>query len=370
MPIDRIHIKNFKSIRDSGDIKIEPINILIGANGVGKSNFISFFKMLNSIFKKRLWQYIADNNYENGILYFGRKKSKFIEGSIVFRPELKKNTNNNYKFKLVPKQQASGFYFEKDDGGVNSFAYGFNESWYYENLGGKGKEESGIADSGLDRADFLRDYFSSFNVFHFHDTSSSSLLKQPNKTLDYKYLKSDGSNLAAFLYKIKDTHPKHFKIIEYTISSVAPFFERFDLAPDEKNPDVIFLNWLERGSDEYFNAHHLSDGTLRFIALSTLFLQPVLPKTIILDEPELGLHPFAISKLTGMIKKASVHSQIIIATQSVNLVNEFSADDIIVADREDNQTVFKRQSQESLKTWLEGYSIGELWEKNVIGGRL
>jgi len=369
MPIDRIHIKNFKSIRDSGDIRIKPINILIGANGVGKSNFISFFKMLNNISKKRLSFYVADNGYENSLLYFGRKKSKSIEGSIVFKPE-GKNTNNRYDFKLVPKKQATGFYFERDEDGFNSFVNGYNESWSFEDLGGKGKEESGISENGMDRAGFLRDFFVSFNVFHFQDTSSSSPLKQPSKTLDYKYLKSDGSNLAAFLYKIKDMHPKHFKMIEYTISSVTPFFEKFDLEPDSKNPDVIFLNWLEKVSDEYFNAHHLSDGTLRFIALTTLLLQPVLPSTIILDEPELGLHPFAISKLAGMIKKAAVQSQIIIATQSVNLVNEFSADDIIVTNREDNQTVFKRQSEESLKTWLEDYSIGELWEKNVIGGRL
>ena len=176
--------------------------------------------------------------------------------------------------------------------------------------------------------------------------------------------------MAAFLYKIKDTNPKHFKIIEFTIRSVAPFFERFDLKPDSKNPEMIFLNWLEKGSDDYFNAHNFSDGTLRFIALSTLLLQPVLPKTIILDEPELGLHPFAIAKLAGMIKKASTNSQIILSTQSVNLVDHFSANDIIVVNREDNQTVFKRQSEESLKSWLEEYSIGELWEKNVIGGRL
>lgn len=369
MPIDRINIKNFKSIRDSGEIYFKPINILIGANGVGKSNFISFFEMLNSISKKRLSFFVADNGYENGLLHFGRKKSQSIEGSIVFKPE-GKNTNNRYDFKLVPKKQATGFYFERDQGGFNSFAKGDNESWSFEDLGGTGKEESGIAESTMERAGFLRDFFASFNAFHFHDTSPSSFLKQPSKTLDYKYLKSDGSNLAAFLYKIKDTHPKHFKMIEYTIRSVAPFFEKFDLTPDDKNPGVIFLNWLENGSDEYFNAHHLSDGTLRFIALTTLLLQPILPRTIILDEPELGLHPFAIAKLAGMIKKASVDSQIIIATQSVNLVNEFSADDIIVANREENQTVFKRQSEESLKTWLDDYSIGELWEKNVIGGRL
>lgn len=369
MPIDRIYIKNFKSIRDSGEIAIKSINILIGANGVGKSNFISFFKMLNNISKKRLGFYVAENGYENSLLHFGRKKSQAIEGGIVFRPE-GKNTNNRYDFKLVVQRYSSGFYFEKDEGGFNSFANGYNESWSFVDLGGAGKEESGISENTMNRAVFLRNFFDSFHVFHFHDTSPNSCLKQPSKTLDYKYLKPDGSNLASFLYRIKEMYPKHFKMIEYTVRAVAPFFEKFDLAPDVKNPDVIFLNWLENGSDEYFNAHHLSDGTLRFVALTTLLLQPQLPSTIILDEPELGLHPFAISKLAGMIKKAAVKSQIIIATQSVNFVNEFSADDIIVVNRADKQTVFKRQSEESLKMWLEDYSIGELWEKNVIGGRL
>jgi predicted ATPase len=184
-------------------------------------------------------------------------------------------------------------------------------------------------------------------------------------------LREEGENLPAFLYYLQEKHPKHFKMIEMVIQSVFPFFDKFDLAPFFLDEKKIELEWYEKEHPEHpFYARHLSDGTLRFIALATLFLQPNLPKTIIIDEPELGLHPFAIAKLAGMIKKASVHSQIIIATQSVNLVNEFSADDIIVANREDNQTVFKRQSEESLKTWLEDYSIGELWEKNVIGGRL
>ncbi len=369
MPIHRINIKNFKSIKDSGDIKIEPINILIGPNGVGKSNFIQFFKLLNNIYKQRLKFYTAENGYENRLLYFGRKRSKFLEGSIVFKPD-NGNTNNRYNFRLVPQAQGSGFYFEEDLGGFNFFTKGFSENWDYLSLGGEGKEESGLRENGSTRASFLSDYFEDFNVFHFHDTSSGSPLKQVNKTHDYEYLKEDGSNLAAFLYRIKDTNPKHFKVIEYTIKSVAPFFERFDLKPDSKNGEMIFLNWLEQGSDDYFNAHNLSDGTLRFIALATLLLQPELPKTIILDEPELGLHPFAIAKLAGMIKKAAVHSQIVLSTQSVNLVNYFSANDIIVVNRENDQTVFKRQSEESLRSWLEDYSIGELWEKNVIGGRL
>lgn len=325
--------------------------------------------MLNSISNKRLSFYVAKNGYSNSLLYFGRKKSEFIEGSILFKLD-GKNTNNRYDFKLVPQNQGSGFYFEQDQGGYNLSTELTGENWSMDELGGSGKEESGISESTMFRAKFLRDFFNSFNVYHFHDTSSESPLKQASNALDYKYLKSDGSNLAAFLYRIKETYPKHFNLIEYTVRSVAPFFEKFDLEPDLINPEVIYLNWLENGSEDYFNANHLSDGTLRFIALTTLLLQPEAPNTIILDEPELGLHPFAISKLAGMIKKASVHSQIIVATQSVNLVNEFTADDIIVVNREDNQTVFRRQSSEMLSDWLEDYSIGELWEKNVIGGRL
>lgn len=367
MPIDRINIKNFKSIRDSGEVRIRPINVLIGSNGVGKTNFIQFFKLLNSIFKQRLKFFNAENGYENRILYFGRKQSNSIEGSIVFKPE-KGNTNNRYDFKLVPQVQGVGFYFEKDLGGFNTYSKGYNENWDYITLGGEGKDESELRNNTSVRATFLCKYFEDFNVFHFHDTSSGSPLKQANQTRDYNLLKEDGSNLAAFLFKIKDTHPKHFKIIEHTIRSVAPFFERFDLNPDSINPDMIFLNWLENGSDDYFNAHNLSDGTLRFIALATLLLQPNLPKTIIIDEPELGLHPFAIQKLGALIKSASTKSQIIISTQSVNLVDQFSADDIIVVERQDNQTVFIRQSEDELGAWLANYSLGELWNKNILGG--
>ncbi len=368
MPIDRIQIKNFKSIRDSGDIAIGAINVLIGPNGVGKSNFIHFFKLLKSIYKQRLRFYTAENGYENRILYFGRKQSKSLEGYIVFKPE-KGNTNNRYDFKLIPQAQGTGFYFEKDLAGYNQNAFERNEDWNFIDLGGAGKEESGLINNDSFKSDYLREYFNDFHVFHFHDTSSASPLKQANNAHDYEYLKEDGSNLAAFLYRIKDTNPQHFKLIEFAVRSVAPFFDRFDLKPDSKNPEIIFLKWVEKKSDEYFDAHNLSDGTLRFIALSTLLLQPKLPRTIIIDEPELGLHPFAIQKLGALIKSASLKSQIIVSTQSVNLVDQFKADDIIIVERKDNQTVFSRQNEEKLRDWLSEYTLSQLWEKNVLGGR-
>lgn len=97
-------------------------------------------------------------------------------------------------------------------------------------------------------------------------------------------------------------------------------------------------------------------------------MQPSLPSAIIIDEPELGLHPFAIQKLAAMLKSASLDSQIIVSTQSINLVDQFSANDIVVVEREDNQSVFRRQNEESLSVWRDEYSLGELWSKNVLGG--
>lgn len=368
MPIARIRIQNFKSIRDSGEIQLSPINILIGANGAGKSNFIEFFKLLNSIYKQRLKFYTAESGYENRILYFGRKKSKFLEGSIVFKED-SGYVNNRYDFTLKPQAQGSGFYFEKDSGGFNRNKETSDEDWNFINLGGEGKEESELQKNTSYRAKFLEKYFNEFRVFHFHDTGSSSPLKQANKINDYEYLREDGSNLAAFLYKIKDTNPLHYDLIENTVNSVAPFFDQFNLKPDSKNSDVIRLNWLEKGSDQYFEAHNLSDGTLRFIALATLLLQPDAPQTIIIDEPELGLHPFAIEKLGALIRRASLQTQFIVSTQSVNLVNQFNADDIIIAERKEGQTVFSRQNATELQNWLDEYSLGELWEKNLLGGR-
>ena len=185
-------------------------------------------------------------------------------------------------------------------------------------------------------------------------------------------LKSDGSNLAAILYRLKKKkkYAVYYKFILKTIRSVVPFFEDFDLAPDEDDKEYIELVWKEKNKEQYFNAKDLSDGTLRFIALTTLFLQPNLPKTIIIDEPELGLHPFAVNKLCAMIRSASKKSQIIISTQSINFINNFKPEDIIVVDRnEKSESIFTRLEESELSSWLNEYSLGEIWEKNIIGGR-
>jgi len=173
------------------------------------------------------------------------------------------------------------------------------------------------------------------------------------------------------LYKTQQTEPACYQRIVGTIRQIAPFFGDFNLVPSGLNPNVIQLRWKERDRDYDFGPHLLSDGTLRAMALVALLLQPTkdLPSVIIIDEPELGLHPYAIATLAGLLRSASVHSQIIVATESPTLLDHFEPQDVVVTERCMGETVFKRLDAKELQEWRDEYSLGELWEKNVIGGR-
>lgn len=205
-------------------------------------------------------------------------------------------------------------------------------------------------------------------VFHFHDTSRNAPVKQQAYTADNKSLHSDAGNLAAILLRLRANDRGRYQRIVRTVKQVAPFFRAFVLEP-ELAPDRVRLRWQQEGADTILPVDALSDGTLRFICLATLLGQPELPGFIILDEPELGLHPFAIVQLAGMLRAASRESQVLLATQSVTLMNQFELDDLIVVERQDGASVFDRPDPGRLSEWLAEYSLGELWEKNLLGGR-
>ena len=376
MGIKSIRIRNYKSIRDSGLIEIKPLNVLIGSNGAGKSNFISFFKFLNMLFERQLQNHIARKGRADGLMYFGRQ-SKFLAGEIVFSNDKSRIVDKDtiftrYRFKMEPDQSNTLFFSEE----YSHIDFKMSTNNYVvpvlnpsDKINSGGTLESQLPEGKERASDVLKEVFESFKVFHFHDTSDSSKLKGFCNTTDYVYLVEDGSNLPAFLYRMKETEPKSFKILEFTIKAIAPFIDSFHLQPDQINPNQIELRWKEKGHDNLFNAYSLSDGTLRFICLCTLLLQPAPPSTIIIDEPELGLHPAAITKLAAMIQSVSVSSQIIVSTQSINLLDNFEPEDIIVVERESDQSVFKRLNKKALGEWLNDYTLSELWRKNVLGGR-
>jgi predicted ATPase len=247
--------------------------------------------------------------------------------------------------------------------------FSYINTWFPKNIS-RNSKESKLRTTKGSMSTYISRYLSSFKIYHFHDTSDSSSLRTPADLNDNIALREDGGNLASFLYFLQEVHEKHFRRIEYIVKSVAPYFERFQLQPDRLNESRINLEWTEiNHPDILFNASHFSDGTLRFIALATLLMQPNMPEVIIIDEPELGLHPVAINTLAGLIKKASAKSQIIISTQSVNLVGNFEPDNIITVDRVDGQSVFNRLEKENLEGWLSDFTLGDLWLKNIIKGQ-
>lgn len=353
--LQNIKIEGFKSIKTL-DLKLSPINLLIGSNGVGKSNFISFFKLVNNIYEQRLQQYSLKSGVDN-LLHYGRKNTTEIKGYLNFG-------NNAYQFNLLPSDEGSLFIGREDS--LLNYQTQYSKTFYEENI-----KESLIKGSSTQRNKYLSEHLESYKIYHFHDTSSSAPLRSKANTNDNRSLKEDGGNLPAYLYYLQEKHPLNFKRIEKIIQSVVPFFDRFNLSPAFLDEEKILLEWTEKEHPEtYFNANHLSDGSLRFIALVTLLMQPKLPKVIIIDEPELGLHPTAINKLSGLIKSAAAKDcQVIVSTQSVTLLNNFEAENIITVDKEDNQSVFRRLDKEVLSNWIEDYSIGELWTKSIIKGQ-
>ena len=320
-------------------LPLNRLNVLIGSNGAGKSNFISFFELTKAIYEQRFGSYTLSKGGIDNLLRQGRKVSPSIQGLIDF------DNTNAFFFEIKPSQSNKG-YIEKTGDFFNNY-----------HKAGKNYSQWNL---------------SSFTVYHFHDTSANSPMRGDCPINDNEYLRDNGSNLAAYLYSLMLNDEKTFRLIEGVIRSIAPYFKGFKLRPDANNKERIRLEWEERDTDMYLDGYSFSDGTLRFIALTTLLLQSQMPEVIIIDEPELGLHPAAINKLAQLVKQASFKSQIILSTQSTNLVNCFEVDDIIVVDRADNQSIFRHLEREELEKWMDDYelSLSDLWEKNMIGGQL
>ena len=355
--ISRITIEGYKSI-ERCDLELGRINVLIGSNGSGKSNFISLFKLLQSMIDGQLQLYVARHGSPNAFFYQGIKHTTAIDVKFYFG-------NNGYHFNLVPTMD-------------NRIM--FAGEWFYwkqidERMIASGNLESNWRKGTGTRIDnFVKPILEGqkWRVYHFHDTGDMAFIKQKGRIQDNAELAPDARNLAAFLYRLKLTASNAYDAIVRTVRMVAPYFWDFYLRPDPFDETLISLEWTDIAGENLFTAAQLSDGTLRFICLATLLLQPqeLMPDTILIDEPELGLHPYAISVLSALIKKASVDSQIIISTQSVELLNEFQVEDIIVVNHNGKRSNFSRLDKEELRIWLEEeYSIGDLWKSNIIGGR-
>jgi predicted ATPase len=359
--LQKLTIKNFKSIREQS-LALGPLNIFIGGNGAGKSNLIEAFRFLREIVNQNLAGYTAIKGGADKLLHFGRKRSpememylEFVDGDISNAYEVKIRGTDDDSLMIW---QETAFYHER-----NRY-----KKPYDHHVSSVSKESKLKQVSHICARQVIRD-LESYRVYHFHDTSDTAAVKGTCDVEDNRFLRPQAENLAAFLYWLQEKKPDHMANILDTVRQVAPFLDFFTLAPSKHNESKIRLEWREKGSDDYFSASSLSDGTLRFICLATLLLQPDLPAVILLDEPELGLHPAAITLLADLLSSASNRTQVMVATQSVTLVNQYDPEQVWAVDRVESQSMFRHLGGEDMSAWLEDYSLGELWEKNVLGAR-
>jgi len=366
--LTRIEIDGYKSLKHVRLDELGAINVLIGANGVGKSNLFSFFTLLEWMFRGELQKFIAIQGAASSLFTKGPKVTPRIDARLEF--ESKEWIR---KLRLLLDHAAPDTAVETitiDHEQVVSEAR--NKKASSKSDFGARRKESVIRPDHRDRdVREMAGTLSRVRAFHFHDTSMQARVRLAGRVDDNRGLHGDAGNLAAYLHLLKETKEGYYRRIVDTIRQVYPAFADFDLAPDRLKRELIQLEWRERESDYQLGPHQLSDGTLRAIGLITLLLQPEedLPEIILIDEPELGLHPFALDVFASLVRGVATQRQLFIATQSPALVDLFEPQDIVVAEAGPDGSSFRRLDPERLRTWLDDFRLSELWEKNVLGGR-
>ncbi len=372
--IERLRIRGFRSLADVDFFPRPDASALIGANGSGKSNFVKFFNMLSWMLKaRRLQEFVGREGGADDQLHGGNETTSRLDAEVSIRTH---TGRNDYRFTLAyahPDEllfTEEAFRYSRDD---------IDDSAPWHHLG-SGYREARIVEAGHPGAApqapgvppqtartvtyLLRDCA----AYQFHDTGSTSSFKKSWDATDHARLRTDGGNLPAILYGLERDDLHRYEGICRHIRRVLPGFDRFQL--DEQYGKVA-LRWRSTHTDKTYGAHLTSDGSLRFFALATLLNLPAekLPSVVVLDEPELGLHPKAIALVGDMIQALARSRQVIVATQSPLLVDTFELDQVFVLEIRDGRTEFNSQETDYLREWLDEFSVGELWQKNLLGGR-
>lgn len=370
--IESVRIRGFRSLADVELSNLQNANVLIGANGSGKSNFIRFFEMMSWMLRsRRLGEFVERYGGADDQLYGGNSVTPRMEGELALRTD---EGRNDYRFALS-YAHPDRFMFTEEAYRFSPDRHATDPDW--QHITG-GHREAAIVDVAQASSSIgpnpvtarvIVHLLRACQVFQFHDTSYTSNFKKRWDAEDNDHLRTHGGNLAAVLHRLEEEDVKRFDLICQHVTRVLPAFDRFHV---DESYGKVALRWKASGTDKTFGAHLTSDGSLRFFALVTLLNLPseMLPDVLLLDEPELGLHPAAIALVGGMIKSLAMDRQIIVATQSPLLVDAFDLEDIVVLELRDGRTTFRRPDREGYKRWLdEGFMPGEMWQKNLIGGR-
>jgi predicted ATPase len=363
VPLRRIEVSGLTSIRHAALDLSSAVTLLVGPNGAGKSNVVDAFEMLGRIIDQQLNDTLVQTGGFATMLNRTRDPALSPESiEIEVWGEWQGQISNGYRVRVEAGP---------DDTAVVRETVMFHDRSRFEapyTTPLRTARESKLRDEAETSrtAAYVLGVVAGCRVFHFDDTSADAPVKRRVDPADNITLHPDARNVAAVLLRLRGEDPARYGRIVRVIRTVAPYFDDFVLEPEG---GAIRLRWRERGLDSVFSANNLSDGTLRFICLAVLLLQDNAAGTIVLDEPELGLHPFAIHQLAALLRRAAVDRRVVAATQSVTLLEQFSVDEVAIVERTGEGTQIERPDPAALEEWLGDYSLGELWEKNLLGGR-
>lgn len=355
-PLDRLSIAGFRSIRELHDFPLRRLNVLVGANGAGKSNFVEFLRMLRAMFQEDLQGFVARSGGGDGLFFEGPQVTPEIRAALDFG-----DNQLHFRLESVPGNELIIAELGPSHATLGKIAIS----------NARGMREARVREWKTQQSaiplPLALEAVPSWVVYHFHDTRNLAPMRREGPVYDHHELRPNGDNLAAILRHLRESAPDRYQRIRETIQIIAPFFDDFLFEIRERrNDELVCLDWRQRGSTFPYQPWHLSDGTLRFIALTTALLQPNPPALIVIDEPELGLHPAALHVIAGLMHEAATTTQLIVSTQSPLLVDHFDPDDIVVVRRHGNESVFERLEPADLERWLDEYTLGDLMLKDVI----
>ncbi|WP_437915105.1 AAA family ATPase [Sorangium sp. So ce302] len=367
--LTNVRVEGFRSLKKV-DLDFQPINVLIGPNGAGKSNLLSVLRLVPLMRTQNLRYFVGQEGGASRLLHYGPQKTRELAIALRFTEA---SEQWGYTARLG-YAAGDSLVFAQEQLSLES---DIRQGAWLDIGAGHVESQMSSAQRRPHTLSKVEQLVARMGFFHFHDTSFQSPLRQNARQADSKYVRSDGSNLAAYLYRLKHSESEDARaawtLLEGLVRRVAPFVKTLEpdlVEPAQGDASAVRLYWHDER--EYrFDVHDLSDGTLRAIALFAALTQPpgTRPKFITIDEPELGLHPAAISMFAGLVRSASAHSQILVATQSPALLDEFAPDEVVVAERRGGETTFTRLDPKELEAWLEDYSLSQLYDKNVLGGR-
>lgn len=383
MKLTQLIIQNYRSLADC-TLPLRDLAVIIGPNGAGKTALLEVFQLLKRGSQQELAKFLETQGGFHAVLNHREGDSISIELSIDAESE-ESDSPIHYQFELKGRplgytiaserlewqtDRNASAPFRYIDAGHGEVRYADPASpesttpvWGYDPL------ELALAQAPQvnGEVDALRRTLSQTELYGALDVSPRGIIRLPQSLTPTTLPGPNGDNLFSALYNLRASHRD---VYDRIIDLLHQGFADFDgVEFPVVGAGQVTLAWYERGDSQPFYPNQLSEGTLRFLWISTLLLSPELPGRLLLDEPEISLHPELLKLLAALLQDASARSAIVVATHSPDLIRWLEPEEVLVADKEDGATRFTWADQMNLDEWLDEYTLRDLWLMGNLGGR-